>query len=109
MFMAAPVDAYETHMRRNALVADAATAWPRMDTDLRAALPNSVRARRNGNFVVLEMLRVVDVARYKAVPAGTFNTAGVFRGIALPVRFEHALSIREQPRYRERVRTRRAR
>jgi MSHA biogenesis protein MshO len=85
MFIMAPVDAYQAHSRRAVLVADASAAWPLMETDLRAALPNSLRARRNGNIVVLEMLRVVDVARYKTpASATTITTAGVFRGITLP-------------------------
>lgn len=85
MFMQAPLDAYQAHSQRTVLVADAAGAWPRMETDLRSALPNSLRARRNGNIVAIEMLAVVDVARYKSSPStGAFVTAGTFRGIALP-------------------------
>ena len=85
MFIGAPVGAYETHSRRAALVADTSGAWPRMETDLRAALPNSLRTRRNGSYVVLEMLGVMDVARYKT-PVTTFpmTTAGVYRGAGLP-------------------------
>jgi len=85
MFIGAPLGAYEIHSRRAALVADTSGAWPRMETDLRAALPNSLRTRRNGSFVVLEMLAVMDVARYKT-PVATFpmTTAGVYRGAGLP-------------------------
>ena len=77
MFIGAPLGAYETHSRRAELVADTSGAWPRMETDLRAALPNSLRARRNGNFVVIEMLAV---ARRGAVHGRRrrrlFTTAG---------------------------------
>jgi len=82
MFIGAPLGAYETHSRRAALVADTAGAWPRMETDLRAALPNSLRARRNGSIVVLEMLPVLGVARYKTTPSAvSFTTAGTYAGV----------------------------
>jgi MSHA biogenesis protein MshO len=88
MFMAAPLEAYQAQSRRAALVAAPADAWPRMEADLRTALPNSVRWRRNGAFVALELLPVVDVARYMTPAGGSFTVAGTtngaFRGIALP-------------------------
>jgi prepilin-type N-terminal cleavage/methylation domain-containing protein len=88
LFIGAPVDAYEAHSRRAELVADAAGAWPRMEADLRDALPNSLRARRNlpgGNFVVIEMLKVLDVGRYTVLPStSSFNTAGVYFGNVAP-------------------------
>ncbi len=94
MFLAAPVDAYDAHARRNALVSDASTAWPRMEADLRQALPNSLRARRNGALVALEMLSVVDEARYLTPTNAAFTTAGVFRGVALPFNSNtHYLSV----------------
>jgi MSHA biogenesis protein MshO len=84
MFIAAPVDAYEAHSRRTVLAADAATAWPRMQLDLRQALPNSVRVLRNAtlpNFVALEMLAVVGEARYMQAPSASFRVAGTTTGI----------------------------
>jgi MSHA biogenesis protein MshO len=92
MFIAAPLKAFDAQSRRAALVAGPSDAWPRMESDLRTALPNSVRARRNGVFMALEMLPVVDVARYMTVPGASFTAAGtaagafsgVFRGITLP-------------------------
>ncbi|MEO8017953.1 MAG: prepilin-type N-terminal cleavage/methylation domain-containing protein [Pseudomonadota bacterium] len=85
MFIGAPLGAYETHSRRAALIADTSGAWPRMETDLRAALPNSLRARRNGAYVAMEMLTVLDVGRYKVLPStSTFDTGGVYRGIGVP-------------------------
>jgi len=88
MFIGAPIDAYEAHSRRAGLVADAAGAWPRMEADLRNALPNSLRAHRNviaSNFVVIEMLKVLDVGRYKVLPATpSFDTAGVYFGGVAP-------------------------
>lgn len=83
MFLGAPLVAYDTHSRRAVLVADTSGAWPRMEADLRAALPNSLRTRRNGNIVVLEMLPVLGVARYKTTPSATsFTIAGVYAGVA---------------------------
>lgn len=76
MFIGAPIGAYEAHSRRAVLVADASGAWPRMETDFHAALPNSLRTRRNGVFVVIEMLRVVDVVRYIDPPSASFRVVG---------------------------------
>jgi hypothetical protein len=53
-----------------------------METDLRAALPGSLRWRRTGNIVVLEMLPVLGVARYKTTPSAvSFTTAGTYAGV----------------------------
>jgi MSHA biogenesis protein MshO len=92
MFIAAPLSAFDAQSRRAALVAAPSDAWPRMEADLRTALPNSVRARQNGVYFVLEMLPVVDVARYMTAPGASFIVAGtaagafsgVFRGVTLP-------------------------
>lgn len=82
MFIVAPVDAYAAHNQRAVLVANASTAWPRMEADIRRALPNSVRSRRNGNIVVLEMLNTVGFARYTTPPnAASFTVAGTVNGI----------------------------
>jgi MSHA biogenesis protein MshO len=79
MFISAPLGAYEQSNRRAVLAEDAAGAWPTMENDLRNALPNSLRARRQGNNVVIEMLEIADWARYLATPAATTDTAGVIR------------------------------
>jgi prepilin-type N-terminal cleavage/methylation domain-containing protein len=96
MFMTAPINAYDAQSRYAALVAAPSDAWPRLERDLRTALPNSVRWRRNGSFVVLEMLPVVDEARYLTVPAASFDVAGtsgaagaVFRSLP-PLPFDSA-------------------
>lgn len=84
MFIAAPIKAYEAQSKRAALVAGPSDAWPRMEADLRTALPNSVRVRRNGLFMAVEMLAVTDVAHYVPPLGASFTTwgttAGVFRG-----------------------------
>lgn len=90
MFITAPVKAQEAHSRRTLLVADVSGAWPRMAEDLRHALPNSLRTRRNGNFVVIELLKVADVVRYVPPTTAPFNTVGVFRGIP-PLPFDSNL------------------
>lgn len=86
MFITAPLDAYNAQSRHATLVAGVSDAWPRMEADLRQALPNSVRVRRNGALEVVEMLAVKDVARY-VQPVGNpltlwGTTAGVLRGAA---------------------------
>ncbi len=81
MFMSAPVDAYDAQNRRNVMMADASAAWPRMHIDLLQSLPNSLRARRNGNFVVIEMLSVTGYARYMAAPTDNFRVAGTTLGV----------------------------
>lgn len=79
LLIAAPVDAYEAHGRRATMVDQTSTAWPRMQSDLRQALPNSVRVRRNGNFVALELLSAVGYARYLTPHGNTFNVAATTR------------------------------
>lgn len=81
MFITAPVDAYAAQSRRARLVADASMPWPRMQADLRNALPNSARWRDNGRYVVLEMLETRGFARYLTVPPASFDVAGTLRGI----------------------------
>ena len=84
MFIGAPLGAYETHSRRADLVADTSGAWPRMEADLRRALPNSLRTRRVGGVVAIEMLPVLGLARYKTPPSAlSFTTAGRYAG-AIP-------------------------
>jgi MSHA biogenesis protein MshO len=94
-FIMAPLNAYDSQSRRAAVIDEAAASWPMIEADLRRALPNSLRARRNGSYVVLEMLRVEDFARYKSDPdLGSFTIAGVLRGVT--VRFDstdHYLSV----------------
>jgi MSHA biogenesis protein MshO len=78
MFIIAPVDAFEAQSRRSMMVGDVSAAWPLIEPDLRQALPNSLRTRRNGNFVVLEMLRVQGVSRYMTPMGGSFTAAGAY-------------------------------
>ncbi len=84
MILTAPVDAYEAQSRRQAMVGDLNAAWPRMQRDLSEALPNSVRARPNGNYVALEFMPVVGVTRYTAtanINSTSIAVAGTRAGV----------------------------
>ncbi len=79
LFVKAPVDAYMATARRNEIQDSVSIAWPRMERDIHSALPNSVRRTRNGTIEALELLPVLDTARYMSTPSATpFNTAGYF-------------------------------
>ena len=62
----APVTGYVDLSRRTRLVDQADTALRRMQRDIRAALPNSIRIDATGQF--LEMLNTVDGGRYRRYP-----------------------------------------
>jgi hypothetical protein len=81
MFITAPVDAYEAQARRARQLGDTAAAWPRIQADLRKALPNSVRQRVNGRYILLEMLNTEGYASYVTAPAALFTVAGTTRGV----------------------------
>ncbi|HUQ09281.1 MAG TPA: prepilin-type N-terminal cleavage/methylation domain-containing protein [Steroidobacteraceae bacterium] len=81
MFLVAPIDAYEAHGLRSEMVANTSTAWPRMEDDIRQALPNSVRARPNGNYVALELLQTCGYARYTTPPSASFDVVGTASGV----------------------------
>lgn len=81
MFIAAPITAYDAQSKRSALVTDLEAAWPRMRDDLRQALPNSLRVRRNGRYVVIEMLHVAGASRYTAAMGSPFSAAGTVAGV----------------------------
>jgi MSHA biogenesis protein MshO len=95
LFIGAPVNAYEAETRRAALSDETAASWPAIEADLKRALPNSLRARRNGSFVALELLRVDDFARYMNGPSGSpLTVAGTLRGAAVGFDYtDHYLSV----------------
>lgn len=98
MFISGPVNAYTAQARRAELVAAADNALRRVGRDVQAALPNTLRISTDGGVTALEMLDVVDAARYVAtgdvdspdgwldlsVADGAFATAGRFRSIPHP-------------------------
>lgn len=81
IFLLRPVQSYNSIVRRAELVDEAEAALRRMQRDIRAALPNSLRIRTNGattgnvvcpnggdTICVIEILHVVDGGRYRAGP-----------------------------------------
>jgi MSHA biogenesis protein MshO len=63
MFISQPIEGYIDLERRTELVDQAEMALRRMQRDIRAALPNSVRVSTDGKRI--EMLHVVDAGRYR--------------------------------------------
>ena len=98
LFITTPVDAYLAQTRRTELHKSEASAWESVSRDVRTALPNSVRTLRNGSVVALEMLTVLDWARYRdgtvmvtpaiqldlTAPDGAFRTTSHFLNVVLP-------------------------
>lgn len=80
-----PMEGFDAQVRRTELVDAADSALRRMQRDIRAALPNSVRIRStagntgdaacpaNASVCVIEILHVVDGGRYRADPPGNAN------------------------------------
>jgi MSHA biogenesis protein MshO len=80
MFIVRPIEGYEAQVRRAGLVDAADTALRRMARDIHRALPNSVRVRDSAGNVnnvtcnaagvtcAIEMLNVIDGARYREGP-----------------------------------------
>lgn len=68
VFLLGPVRGFDAQIRRAELVDAAESALRRMQRDIRAALPNSVRVDGTGR--VIEMLSTVDGGRYRANPPG---------------------------------------
>lgn len=84
VFILRPVQGFDAQIRRAELVDAAESALRRMQRDIRAALPNSVRVRESGGATgnvtcngagscVIEMLNTVDGGRYRAEPPGNAN------------------------------------
>jgi MSHA biogenesis protein MshO len=97
MLLIAPLQHYDLQSRRAELADSAGSALPQLRDDLRSALPNSARVRRNGSFVALEFLAAVDWVRYQGSPGAPFTTSGTFRGIPVPFTGTgHLLSVNNQ-------------
>ena len=91
IFILRPVQGYNAQVRRAEMVDSAENALRRMQRDLRAALPNSVRITTNNATIddatcpngmdtvcVIEMLHTVDGGRYRS---GLPNDPLVFDGV----------------------------
>lgn len=101
MLITAPLQHYDLQSRRAELADSAGAALPQLQGDLRGALPNSARVRRNGSFVALEFLAAVDWVRYQGPPGAPFTTSGTFRGIPCPVHRHRPFPQRQQSRHRD--------
>jgi len=70
-FLVSPIQGYVDLTRRAALVEAAESALRRMQRDIRSALPNSVRITNTANGFALELIPVLDAARYAVAGGGT--------------------------------------
>ena len=77
LLISKPIEAYNDQLRRQQLVDSAEMALRKIATDVRRALPNSVRLIDNSpNSWALEMVNTVDGARYRDEVGGAgYNTA----------------------------------
>ncbi len=70
-----PIEAYGDQLRRQQLVDSAEMAMRKIETDIRRALPNSLRRIDNSpTGWVLEMVNTVDGARYRDEAGGGFSS-----------------------------------
>jgi len=76
LLITTPIEAYTDQVRRQQLVDSAEMAMRKIETDIRRALPNSIRLVDNSpTSWVLEMVNTVDGARYRDEAGGGFSTA----------------------------------
>lgn len=73
VFLVRPIEGYRDLSRRAALVEAAESALQRMRRDIRSALPNSVRITNTASGYALELIPVLDAARYTAQQAAALN------------------------------------
>jgi MSHA biogenesis protein MshO len=74
LLIARPIEAYQDQARRQRLVDAADLALRRIATDVRRALPNSIRYRNTASGWALEMINTVDGARYRDDIGGVFTS-----------------------------------
>ena len=67
-----PIEAYDAQLRRQQLVDQGEMALRQIGRDLRRALPNSVRIAPAGTGFALEMVSIVDGARYRDEYGGAY-------------------------------------
>ncbi len=71
-----PIEAYQDQQRRQMLLDSAEMSLRRLATDIRHALPNSLRVvDHSPNGWALELVTTVDAARYRDQSGGGFNSA----------------------------------
>lgn len=69
-----PIQGYVQASLHANLVDQAESALRRIERDLARAVPNSIRVKNGGGNGAVEMLNVVEGARYRSQPPGTINT-----------------------------------
>ncbi len=88
MMLTTPIHAYLAQARRAELSDSAEAAMRSLSSDLRRALPNSVRIRATGPLRVVEMIDVQHIALFRTAGAGDLMTPGADTGfdtlIAIP-------------------------
>ena len=97
MFITTPVQAYLAQSRRASLLDSSDTVVRMMASDVRTALPNSVRLINNGSLVGIELLTTTDVVEYRDAatapdprgvdfgqPDSNFSTLGTFGTLPIP-------------------------
>ncbi len=74
MLISKPIEAYSDQLRRQQLVDSAEMSLRKITTDIRRALPNSIRITNNQPVGwALEMVNTVDAARYRDEAGGAFT------------------------------------
>jgi MSHA biogenesis protein MshO len=72
MLILNPIEAYDAQVRRHQLVDQGEMALRQVARDLRRALPNSIRIAPAGTGFALEMVNIVDGARYRDEYGGAY-------------------------------------
>ncbi len=78
VFIVRPIESYQRLSLRGTLVDAAESSLRRMAGDIRNALPNSVRITNSGSGFALEMIPILDGAKYNTT--GTASAKLVFNG-----------------------------
>ena len=80
MMLTTPIHAYLAQARRAALSDSAEAAMRVLSSDIRRALPNSVRTRSNGAVKVMEMIDVQHIAHFRTGGTGDLMASGADNG-----------------------------
>jgi MSHA biogenesis protein MshO len=73
LLITTPIKAYNDQLRRTQLVDQAEMALRQIARDIRGALPNSIRTKKESGVTALEMVNIVAGARYRDEAGGTFT------------------------------------
>lgn len=75
MLITRPIEAYTDQVRRQQLVDSAEMSLRKITSDIRRALPNSIRVQNTATGWALEMVNTVDGARYRDEVGGAFTSS----------------------------------